>query len=410
MNNLERYEDALQQLLTIAKQGERDPLWHFRAGYSYYYLKQYEESVREFEIADQLDPEDEHTLMMLDRSRRGAKRNHKKPSVQRSGNGLGQVPFEDFDFSHFWEDGDYALQAYTAKPPTDELIAAVEQELGYKLPASYITMMKLHNGGIPHNVCFPTEEMTSWAEDHIAITGIMGIGRDKAYSLCGEFGSRFMIEEWGYPDIGVVICDCPSAGHDVVMLDYRKCGRQGEPEVIHVDQEAGYDITFLAESFEAFIQGLVNEDVYDTSEEDKQYALQIVASGLFSPLLAELCANVTEIEDMEGRIRTVCTRIVADKGYFAFHSDELSTLMYDVQFWLYTKSYPHTSEEQYLVAYERMIAFGGGFSTNGYAPAFITDWLGDRMRQGMIVEIDGILRFTDRTIEELHQQLKRIAS
>lgn len=41
MNNLERYKEAAQQLLTIEKQGENDPLWHFRLGYSYYYLSQY---------------------------------------------------------------------------------------------------------------------------------------------------------------------------------------------------------------------------------------------------------------------------------------------------------------------------------------------------------------------------------
>ncbi|MNW15639.1 Tetratricopeptide repeat protein [compost metagenome] len=54
MNNLERYDEALQQLLSIAKLGENDPLWHFRVGYSYYYLKQYEEALREFEITDEL--------------------------------------------------------------------------------------------------------------------------------------------------------------------------------------------------------------------------------------------------------------------------------------------------------------------------------------------------------------------
>ncbi len=69
MNNLERYDEALQQLLTIAKLGEDDPLWHFRVGYSYYYLEQYEEALREFEITDKLDPEDSDTLTLLDWSR-----------------------------------------------------------------------------------------------------------------------------------------------------------------------------------------------------------------------------------------------------------------------------------------------------------------------------------------------------
>ncbi|MDT9722108.1 hypothetical protein QVE09_24675 [Paenibacillus sp. ClWae2A] len=69
MNNLERYDEALQQLLTIAKLGEDDPLWHFRVGYSYYYFKQYDEALREFEITDKLDPGDKSTLTLLDWSR-----------------------------------------------------------------------------------------------------------------------------------------------------------------------------------------------------------------------------------------------------------------------------------------------------------------------------------------------------
>ncbi|TXK68231.1 SMI1/KNR4 family protein [Paenibacillus sp. N3.4] len=123
----------------------------------------------------------------------------------------------------------------------------------------YLRLMKLQNGGIPKNTCFPTTSPTSWAEDHIAITGIMGIGRIKNYSLCGNLGSQFMIDQWQYPDIGIVICDCPSAGHDVIILDYRKCGKYGEPEVVHVDQEFDFHITFLAKDFETFIIGLVND-------------------------------------------------------------------------------------------------------------------------------------------------------
>lgn len=73
-----------------------------------------------------------------------------------------------------------------------------------------------------------------------------------------------MIDEWGYPNIGICICNCPSAGHDLIMLDFRKCGKQGEPEVIHVDQASDYKITFLASDFETFVKGLVNEEVYDT--------------------------------------------------------------------------------------------------------------------------------------------------
>ena len=45
--------------------------------------------------------------------------------------------FEGFDFTNFWEDSAYALEEYVSKPPSDELIASVEQELGYKRLATY---------------------------------------------------------------------------------------------------------------------------------------------------------------------------------------------------------------------------------------------------------------------------------
>ena len=77
--------------------------------------------------------------------------------------------FDGFDFTDFWDDCDYAKKEYIEAPPSDELIASVEQELGYKLPASYIWLMKQHNGGLPVNTCFPTNTPTSWAEDHADI-------------------------------------------------------------------------------------------------------------------------------------------------------------------------------------------------------------------------------------------------
>lgn len=171
-----------------------------------------------------------------------------------------KIYFEKIDLTEFWEASEYAMEEYTEGELNDDIIDSVQSELGYKLPDSYIALMKTSNGGIPKKTCYPTNTPTSWAENHVAITGISGIGRNKSYSLCGELGSQFMIDEWEYPNIGVVICDCPSAGHDVIMLDYRKCGVDGEPEVVHVDQSYDYKITFLSKNFEEFINGLVDEE------------------------------------------------------------------------------------------------------------------------------------------------------
>jgi len=164
--------------------------------------------------------------------------------------------FQDFDFLSFWDNDDYSREEYIGSDVTDEMIQEVESELGYKLPQSYIECIKNQNGGTPKNTNYRTHEPTSWAEDHVAITGIYGIDKNKPSSLCGEFSSKFWIEEWGYPDIGVYICDCPSAGHDMICLDYSNCGPNGEPEVVHIDQESDYTKTFVAKDFETFIRGL----------------------------------------------------------------------------------------------------------------------------------------------------------
>lgn len=171
--------------------------------------------------------------------------------------------FDDFNIDQFWERSEYAEQEYVSAPFTDEEVVVLERELGYALPASYVEFMRHQNGGIPKKTNHRTAERTSWASDHIAIVGIFSIGREKSHSLAGSRGSRFWINEWGYPAIGVYFADCPSAGHDMVCLDYRRCGPSGEPQVVHVDQEWGYKITLVAESFEAFVRGLESDEAFE---------------------------------------------------------------------------------------------------------------------------------------------------
>ncbi|GIP51257.1 tetratricopeptide repeat protein [Paenibacillus vini] len=72
LNNLGRYKDALKWFNKIDEEGRNNPLWHFRVGYAHYYLDQNEEAVKEFEIAHQMDPEDEDTLEFLEWSRKEA--------------------------------------------------------------------------------------------------------------------------------------------------------------------------------------------------------------------------------------------------------------------------------------------------------------------------------------------------
>ena len=257
---------TIEVLESVREEGQDKAEWNMRMAYGYQYLHACEEKAIPYaQRWAELDPEDENAPAVIRECKaeiRKRRRSRKKAKFV-----PGDTPFEGFDLTNFWDDNWYALKEYVSEPPSDELIASVEEELGYKLPAAYIWLMKQHNGGIPVNTCYPCDEPTCWSDDHVAITGIFGIGREKSCSLCGELGSQFMIDEWEYPAIGVAICDCPSAGHDMIFLDYRACGPQGEPAVVHVDQENDYKITHLADSFEEFVRGLEHESLYDPDED-----------------------------------------------------------------------------------------------------------------------------------------------
>ena len=178
-------------------------------------------------------------------------------------------PFENFDFSHFWDDDEYSLEEYVGKEPTDEEIESIEKELGYKLPASYIELVKIHNGGTPYATLFSNGKYA------VYITGIYGTDKEKMNSLCGEMGNELWINEWGYPNIGVAVADTISGGHHMVFLDYRECGKEGEPKVVLIDQEDDFKIHPLADNFEEFIKGLTVTQQEITKEEFAQYSDEI---------------------------------------------------------------------------------------------------------------------------------------
>ncbi|WP_170399834.1 SMI1/KNR4 family protein [Ruegeria arenilitoris] len=173
------------------------------------------------------------------------------------------IVFEDFDLSGFWSGDAYERKNYISRKLDESLLRSVEQELGVKLPESYVEMMKVQNGGTPSKNSHPTNTPTSWAKDHIAISGIYGIDRKLDCSLCGYFSTKFWMGEWGYPHIGVYFADCPSAGHDMLCLDYRNASGNSQPTVVHVDQENDYRITFIAPDFESFIRGLKDENEFE---------------------------------------------------------------------------------------------------------------------------------------------------
>lgn len=132
-----------------------------------------------------------------------------------------------------FENDDY----YTGPPVDAEMVQHAERRLGLRLPRAYLDVLAQQNGGVLTRRRFPTDFATSWAPDHFEVRALLGIGGDWGIDAESGLGSSDQIKEWGYPDIGIVVCDTPSGGHDAVMLDYSGCGRCGEPAVVYVDED-----------------------------------------------------------------------------------------------------------------------------------------------------------------------------
>ncbi|SET97095.1 SMI1/KNR4 family protein [Paenibacillus sp. NFR01] len=260
LNNLERYEEALEQFMSVQDEGENDPLWHFRVGFANYYLKRYEEAVAAFEAADRLEPDDEDTLELLGLSRRKAAKRAAKEAAREAAMKKTSVTktLPKYDYSGFWDESGEGSD-YEAPRPNDALIASVEEQLVFKLPTFYVNMMKQHNGGVPRNNKYMLENGEVNGQAEIRIAGIRGIGRDAKYALCGPEGNLHAIDTWNYPEFGVIIADAPSPEQGVVMLDYREAGNDGEPEVVYVHREPRQIIP-LAPNVESFVRGLVKSE------------------------------------------------------------------------------------------------------------------------------------------------------
>ena len=132
---------AIEVLESVREEGQDKAEWNMRMAYGYQYLHACEEKAIPYaQRWAELDPEDENAPAVIRECKaeiRKRRRSRKKAKFV-----PGDTPFEGFDLTNFWDDSMYALKEYVSDPPSDELIASVEEELGYKLPAAYIWLMK----------------------------------------------------------------------------------------------------------------------------------------------------------------------------------------------------------------------------------------------------------------------------
>lgn len=142
-------------------------------------------------------------------------------------------------------------QFYTGPSLTEEMVDRAELLLGYRFPRTFVDVLREQNGGIPRRRWFPVTR--GGERELVELTAFASIGGSRGMDT-EVGGSEYLIGEWGYPEIGIVFCHMPSGGHDALMLDYSKCGSQGEPAVVYVDDDR--DVLPVAESFDAFLNAL----------------------------------------------------------------------------------------------------------------------------------------------------------
>ena len=141
--------------------------------------------------------------------------------------------FEKINIKELFEEDDH----YTFPPFTEEILEKTEKEIGWKLPESYIALLKIINGGRINYDIF--EE--SWLE------AIYGVSLDKG-GLVDMFDN--WINEWQYPNIGIPFGQTQSAGHDMYFMDFRSIDKNGEPRIVHIDNEFDNEITVVADNLE----------------------------------------------------------------------------------------------------------------------------------------------------------------
>jgi hypothetical protein len=173
--------------------------------------------------------------------------------------------FKNVNLDELWYDSE-ETKKYECGPLDDEMIKKTEEKLGFKLPESYIYLMKKHNGGLLQKNYLAFKNTDGYSDLNV----IYGIG-DNYHSINYENKNKAYYEE-------NLISICSSnSGHAKIYLDYNECGPQGEPRVIAIDNEMNIDglnaePIFLAKNFEDFISRLC--DVEDEKEIEKHNTIK----------------------------------------------------------------------------------------------------------------------------------------
>lgn len=170
---------------------------------------------------------------------------------------------EEVDFSNkvldsLWENYDYSKEGYESNKPTDEDFENMEKYLGCKIPNSYKQLMKMHNGNCIHDVnCMINNDFKDHSNSPsiFILDKLFGLDSKIGETLRGENGDAFRAGLRIFPDLSVVI---GQGEHDIrtsFILDFSDCENGEEPCVAYVNRTKGYEIRYIADTFQDFVNG-----------------------------------------------------------------------------------------------------------------------------------------------------------
>lgn len=157
--------------------------------------------------------------------------------------------------------------SFVGEPINDEMINQAQNKLGYRLPKDYLELLNSQNGGLIHHKLFITDEPNSLYGDYLYITNILGIDKHCKNSIY----ITQILTQCGFDNMGIYFCDL-NTDHDWLVMDYRECGQDGEPQISHICVDGGVpEIQIIAKDFNGFMQGLKNADEFEYDEDNDIY-------------------------------------------------------------------------------------------------------------------------------------------
>ncbi|WOO41670.1 SMI1/KNR4 family protein [Rubellicoccus peritrichatus] len=173
----------------------------------------------------------------------------------------------------------------TEAPADAVTISEVEAKLGVKIPAEYLSLIKIKNGG--HFNWFNHCEGCSYITSEL--WGIREVGKQdwqevKQYMEEEQIDTPRDIDNL-YPFAG--------DGHEYICFDYRDIANDAEPSIACIDVECFDEDTTIAPTFREYIDKLEHRSIYmeyaiEISDDSAEFIIHLL-EGLFPVTFVDKC-------------------------------------------------------------------------------------------------------------------------